>query len=313
MDQAAVSLITEDLFMTEDVNSIAAKAETDAERVGYPSYSMLLSVYAGANVAHFDMAMQSVMEQTVPPAEVVIVEDGPIPYNLESSIKSWKERCPCPVLVVSYESNRGLAYALMVGVEACSCEFVARMDADDWSHPERMRLELKAINEDPKLDMVGSQIYEFIQSVDMPTSYTNLPLEHGEIVRFSKRRNPFRHPTMLMRRAAIIDCGNYRPDFLYFEDWDLFNRMLANGCKARNLPSALVAMRADSDFFERRGGLSYLRYMWRFKSDQLKRGYFTLPQFLMTFIPHAVVCLIPNGARAFVYNMFLRKNNNLNS
>ena len=112
---------------------------------------------------------------------------------------------------------------------------------------------------------------------------------------------------MMYRRSKVLAAGNYASDYLYFEDWDLFNRMLACGCKGRNLDEPLVAVRVSPDFFGRRGGLSYLPYVWKFKTAQLASGYFSIADFLASFVPHVLVCLMPNGLRSFVYTNLLRK------
>ena len=63
---------------------------------------------------------------------------------------------------------------------------------------------------------------------------------------------------MTFRKSKVMEAGNYSSDFLYFEDWDLFNRMLVCGCKADNLKEPLVAMRVSGDFYARRGARSIL-------------------------------------------------------
>ena len=192
------------------------------------------------------------------------------------------------------------------GMSVCRNEIVMRMDSDDWARPDRAELQLSAMERDG-LDMVGSQIVEFSESPDKPVAESDLPENDVEIQAYSKKRNPFRHPAMMFKKSKVLAAGNYSSDFMFFEDWDLFNRMLARGCKARNLHEQLVAMRVSSDFYGRRGGLAYLPYLWKFKVAQLKSGYFSFSQFLVTTIPHVVVCLVPNGLRSLIYTHLLRK------
>ena len=111
------------------------------------------------------------------------------------------------------------------------------------------------------LDMVGSNVTEFVEAWDRPVATTDLPITHDEIVAYSKRRNPFRHPPMTFRRSKVLAAGSYNADFPYFEDWDLFNRMLASGCRAANVRETLVAMRVSPDFYgsQRRPRLSVAR------------------------------------------------------
>ena len=152
--------------------------------------------------------------------------------------------------MVSYSKNQGLGYALSRGLPVCRNEIVARMDSDDYAFPTRMEEQL-ALMEERDLDMVGSQIVEFVKDPEHPVAASTLPVSSDEIVAYSKKRNPFRHPSMVFKKSKAMEAGNYSGEFLYFEDWDLFNRMLAIGCKAWNIDHPLVAMRVSADFYGR--------------------------------------------------------------
>ena len=154
--------------------------------------------------------------------------------------------------------------------------------------------------------MVGSDVIEFVTSPNDPVAVTDLPKGIDAIRSYSKRRNPFRHPPMTFKKSKVIEAGNYSSEFLYFEDWDLFNRMLACGCQADNLSEPLVAMRVSEDFYARRGGLQYLKYAKLFKKAQVMRGYFSNLDYLCSYLPHVVLCLMPNFLRAYLYRVLLR-------
>ena len=274
--------------------------------MGFPEYSVLMSVYAKESPAYLHVAVESMLAQTVPPSEFVIVEDGLLTDGLYEEISRFTENSPQLFKVVSYPQNHGLGYALREGVLSCTKGVIARMDSDDYSYPERMESQLSLMVENG-LDMVGSQVIEFVESPNAPVAQTDLPEDYDSIVAYSKRRNPFRHPPMTFKREKVLEAGNYSPEFLYFEDWDLFNRLLSLGCKAENIHRPLVAMRVSPDFYARRGGVTYLGYVWRFKRAQYRCGYFTLGDFLASFFPQAVVCLMPNTLRSFVYTRLLRR------
>ncbi len=271
----------------------------------FPEYSVLMSVYAKERPEWLRAAVDSMLSQTVPPSEFVIVEDGPLTDELYKEIVRLETGSPGLFRVVSYPKNRGLGYALREGMDACTRTVVARMDSDDLARPERMEVQL-SLMEGRGLDMVGSQVVEFVESPDQPVAATDLPEGHDAIVSYSKRRNPFRHPPMTFRRERVLEAGSYSSEFLYFEDWDLFNRMLAIGCRAANVHEPLVAMRVSPDFYARRGGIAYLRHAWRFKSAQVRRKWFTPLDFAASFFPQAMVCLMPNALRSLVYTKLLR-------
>ena len=264
-----------------------------------------MSIYKKENPTYLVQALDSMLNQTVSPAEIVMVKDGPLTQELEDVLQDYDSLYPGLFNFVSYDKNHGLGYALRQGVVACSNEIVARMDTDDIARPDRMEKQLAAI--DSGLDMVGSDVIEFVTSPNEPVAATDLPKGIDAIRSYSKRRNPFRHPPMTFRKSKVMEAGNYSSDFLYFEDWDLFNRMLACGCKADNLKEPLVAMRVSEDFYARRGGSQYLKYSKAFKRAQVERGYFTKRDYFCSYLPHAAVCLMPNSVRALIYRYFLRR------
>ena len=263
-----------------------------------------MSIYKQENPAYLIQALDSMLNQTVFPSEIVMVKDGPLTRDLENVLNRYDAKYPGLFNFVSYDVNHGLGYALRQGMLACSNEIVARMDTDDIARPDRMEKQLAAI--DGGLDMVGSDVIEFVTSPNDPVAATDLPKGIDAIRSYSKRRNPFRHPPMTFKKSKVIEAGNYSSEFLYFEDWDLFNRMLACGCLADNLSEPLVAMRVSEDFYARRGGLQYLKYAKSFKKAQVMRGYFSNLDYLCSYLPHVVLCLMPNFLRAYLYRVLLR-------
>ena len=280
--------------------------------MNFAPYSVLLSIYSKEQPSNLVIALDSMLNQTIPPNEIVMVKDGALTPDLEETLDKYDKSNPGLFKFVAYDENHGLGYALRQGIKACSNELIARMDTDDYSFPNRLECQLAEFKTDPGLDMLGTQVYEFIESPDKPISISELPLDEKSISAYSKRRNPFRHTPMVYKRSKVIEAGNYSSEYLYFEDWDLFNRMLARGAKGRNLDLPLVAVRGSPDFFGRRGGRDYLAHIWKFKYEQLRRGYFSIWDFCASFIPHAMVCLMPNGLRSFVYTRMLRKATNTN-
>lgn len=273
--------------------------------MAFPEYSVLMSVYAKERPEWLREAVRSMLGQTVSPSEFVVVEDGPLTDGLDDAIGGFVAGAPDLFKIIAYPENKGLGFALREGVAACTRPVIARMDSDDLARPDRMEVQLSLMGE-KGLDMVGSQVVEFVESPDEPVALTDLPEGHDAIVAYSKRRNPFRHPPMTFRRERVLEAGSYSAEFPYFEDWDLFNRMLAIGCRAGNVHEPLVAMRVSPDFYARRGGGAYLRHAWRFKSAQVHRGWFTTLDLAASFLPQAAVCLMPNALRSLVYTKLLR-------
>lgn len=271
----------------------------------YPKYSVLMTVYYKEKPEWLKESLECLFKQTVKPSEVVLVEDGPLNNGLYEIIENIKNDHK-ELKIVSLPENVGSGPASKIGVENCTYEYIARLDSDDISVPERMEKELKMFLEHPELSLVGSNVIEFEGTIDNCISKVILPEKHEQIFEYSKKRMPLRHSGIMFKKDAVLKAGNYRKYHL-FEDYDICNRMLRTGSKMYNIQEFLTYMRVNEDYYKRRGGVKYLKSIYRFKREQYKIGYINYFQFLKTFVPHAVVCLMPNSLRDLVYRKLLRK------
>lgn len=269
-------------------------------------YSVLMSIYYKENAEWFDKSIKSMFDQTIKPSEFVLVEDGKLTDELYGVVDKYKNEYPEIFKVIEIKENGGLGPALKKGIEECSNEFVARMDSDDYCLPERIEKEFEIFEKDPELGLVGTNVSEFIDNTDNVICNVILPETNEEIVKFSKKRCPFRHPSILYKKSAVLKAGNYREYYLC-EDYDMWLRMIRSGCKCYNVQEILTYMRIGEDFYKRRGGHKYFKSIKRFKKEQLENGYFTKMEYLKTIVPHAIVCYMPNGLRDFVYKKLLRR------
>lgn len=272
--------------------------------MGAPAYSVLMSCYAKDRPEWLSLALESMAGQTLRPTEVVLVFDGPLTEGLVAVVDAFDAAHPGLLVRVPLERNVGLGPALNAGLLRCSCEVVARMDADDFSRPARLERQLAKLAEG--YDMVGCNATEFSGDVDSPNSERVMPETHDEIVRFAKRRAPFVHPAFVVRRSSLEAVGGYR-SVPYAEDFDLFIRLLRAGSRGYNLQEPLVAVRVDDDVYRRRGGLGYARDMLSFNALELREGWFSPAEFLVRSAANVGVALIPNGARDLVYKRLLRR------
>nr|WP_075577280.1 glycosyltransferase [Olsenella timonensis] len=269
-----------------------------------PSYAVLMSCYAKDRPEWLSLALESMAAQTLRPTEVVLVFDGPLTEGLVAAVDAFDAAHPGLLVRVPLERNVGLGPALNAGLARCSCDVVARMDADDFSRPARLERQLAKLAEG--YDMVGCNATEFSGDVDSPNSERVMPETHDEIVRFAKRRAPFVHPAFVVRRSSLEAVGGYR-SVPYAEDFDLFIRLLRAGSRGYNLQEPLVAVRVDDDVYRRRGGLGYARDMLSFNALELREGWFSPAEFLVRSAANVGVALIPNGARDLVYKRLLRR------
>ncbi len=270
------------------------------------NFSVLMSVYAGENPIYLAQCLQSLTGQSVQPAEVVIVKDGPLTAALEEVLQQWNADYPGLFVFVSLAKNVGLGAALQAGLAHCRCELVARMDSDDISEPQRFQLQLEAFSQTKELALVGGQIGEFADDPDIITTQRIVPLAFQDIKIFSIKRNPFNHVTVMFRKAAVLQAGGYQSMPL-FEDYWLWMRMLAAGFLMRNLPQLLVRVRVGNGMMGRRGGLQYIPKVYRFQKSLLQQKYITTGQFAYNVSVRTAACFLPSGWRKMVYQKYLRK------
>ncbi len=268
-------------------------------------FSVLISVYKKEKAEYLKRALQSVINQTLKPTEIVIVKDGPLTKELDDCIEDFQKQNSKLFKILSFKENRGLGLALRDGVKACKYEYIARMDSDDISKLDRFEKQFNYLQKHPETALLGTWITEFSKDENNPDTVTKLPCIHQTIIKFAKRRNPFRHVTVVLKKSAVIQSGNYR-DFLWFEDYDLFVRILQKGYIAANIPECLVNVRADKDMFARRGGWQYLKQDCKFQKQLLKTKFICKTDFLINITIRSIVRLIPNKVRSYLYKKILR-------
>ncbi|WP_347787047.1 EpsG family protein [Levilactobacillus brevis] len=201
--------------------------------------------------------------------------------------------------------NQGLGKALAIGVEACWFDLIARMDTDDIAKPQRLAEQLAAFQADPELMICGTNIAEFDGSTANIIGKRHLPADDAAIRNFSKRRNPFNHMTVMFKRQAVLDAGNYQP-LSGFKDYYLWVRVLKNGGHSQNLQADLVDARTGADMYARRGGMKYLLPGIKGRWAIYRAGLGKLSDWLFVTLVHIVVSLMPNRLRGWFYETKLR-------
>lgn len=266
--------------------------------------SVLMSVYKNDKPEWFEMAVMSMVNQTITPDEIVLIVDGPVGDELKDKIHELVQNNKM-IRLIENKENKGLGLTLQQGIQECKNQIIARMDADDYALPNRLEKELKFMKEND-LDMVGSSVSEFIDSTDNIVSEKKVPCNQDEILKFAKSRNPFCHMTVVYKKDKVLEAGNYQ-HMLYCEDYYLWVRMLQKGCKVGNLDESLVLMRTTKDMYKRRGGYKY------FKNQNLLFNYMRKTKFISFFaclknkiIRFCVQVLMPNNLRQKFYEK-LRK------
>lgn len=270
-----------------------------------PPYSVLMSVYAKDRPEYLDAAIASMVAQTAPFEDMVIVCDGPLTGNLDAVLESWERKLRGRLTLHRLPQNCGLGPALAEGLERCHCDVVARMDADDISRPDRCRILLEKMVAD-RLDLVGGSIEEFDHAPGDMGSVRAVPLEKKDIDTWLKERNPFNHVSVVFDRRVVKEAGGYQP-FSWMEDYWLWVRMIAGGCRCANVPEVVVDVRAGDGMYARRSNMAYLKSQIHFFSELHKLGLIGRFDQAKAVAERTVATMLPAGVVKAVYNKLLRK------
>lgn len=268
-------------------------------------FSVLMAVYKNDIPNEVDNAICSVLNQTFSPAEIVIVVDGPVPQALDELLNSYSLNSK--FIIVRLQENGGLGNALKIGIQYCSCEYIARMDSDDYSIPQRFEKQVKYLQTHPDTDVIGGQIAEYDKELKNKIAIRAVPLEMKDIKKRICSRNPMNHVTVMYRKSAVLEAGNYIT-CLYFEDYYLWCRMLKNGCVFHNLNDVLVNVRTGEDMYKRRGGSTYNNAIIDFQRRIHKLGITRKNDMIKNIVIRLSVANMPNMLRGYLYQHQLRQN-----
>ena len=266
-------------------------------------FSLLMSVWGGDRPDYLEAAFRSVVhDQTRPPDDVVLVQDGPVPAELSEMITGLIHESPVKTSLLALDANVGLGLALDQGMAACAHDIVARMDADDIALPHRFAVQVPMV--EGGIDLVGSALLEFGTGPDDIVGSRVPPIEPGEIVRYARFHQPFNHPTVVYRRSVVEAAGGYR-HLALMEDYLLFARMIDEGATVGNVAEPLVLYRVGDGAYARRGGVALLKSEWALQRKLRVMGFTTRTQFARNVIVRGGYRLVPERLRTAAYRRLI--------
>ena len=202
--------------------------------------SVVMAVHNGEK--YLDEAVQSIRRQTLGDFEFIIVNDGSTDGTSAILARHAAEDSRIRVLE---QPKAGMSEALNRGCAAASGEFIARMDADDISLPDRFEKEVGFLRAHPEVAAVGGAT-QFLQDGVLIDKFFRPPLQHRAIMAILFDCNPMVHPSMLIRRHALEAVGYYRPLVVAAEDFDLWLR-LGEHSEIANLEDVLIYCRKHAE------------------------------------------------------------------
>jgi len=209
--------------------------------------------------------------------------------------------------IIRLPYNQGHGNARRVGLDKCSYDYVALMDADDISDADRFEKQIKCFEEDKELSIVGGLLEEFIDNMDNVVGVRAVPIEDEDIKNFLKKRCPFNQVTVMFKKSDVALAGGYI-DWYCEEDYYLWIRMYQKGMKFKNIAENLVSVRIGAEMYQRRGGWRYFQSETKLQAYMLKHRIIGLGRFIYNVgIRLVVQVIMPNKFRGHLFKLTRKK------
>ncbi len=269
-------------------------------------FSVLMPVYHKENPQYFYEAIESIINQSLQPNEIIIVKDGPLTVDLDNVVENFKNKFPSLFKIIILEKNVGQGLARNEGLKAASYNYVALMDSDDISLPNRFEKQINYLKNHPEIDVIGSNITEFENTPDNIISKKVVPLTHEEIYKFGKWRSPINNMTVIYKKNKVFEVGGYNL-FNFGEDYLLFAKMLNAGMIFHNLEDCLVNARSGQRMLAKRVGFKRILQEMNLFYQFYRMKYINLFELIRNISLKFLLRIIPNWLRSYIYRRFLRK------
>ena len=261
--------------------------------------AVIMSLYKSDVIEYVQLAVESILNQTYSDFDFYIQYDGPVNEDVDKYLSSIKDE---RIRIFKRNENRGLAYSLneLLGkVMPNDYQYIARMDADDISLPDRFEKQLAYMDSHPEVECLGTWAIE-INSDGSEYYRKQMPETHEGCRKQFMIRDCMIHPTVMFRRSYIEKAGMYSLDTYFGEDTMMWAQGFAAGCKFANVPDYLFKFRLNDDFFNRRRGWKHAKGILTLRWRVNKMLHYPLKAYLYAFA-YAGAKMMPTKVLNLIY------------
>ena len=251
--------------------------------------AVIIPLYINDKLEYLKKAVQSILDQSYKDYFLFIAVDGPLNMEVDEYLK---EVVAENVGVLRYQDNRGLASVLNDSiryVKEAGFKFVARMDADDISHKDRISMQMAFLDKNSDVQVLGTQAF-IIDSNDTIIGIKNA--QHIINYNVLKKRSDIIHPSAIFAARFFDTVGYYSIEVSRAEDYDLWFRAAKKKVIIKSLPERLYYFRYDENIVERRR-----------KAQKhiiaIKKGYLAFYEYL-NLIPHYIIRFMPKPILKYI-------------
>jgi glycosyltransferase involved in cell wall biosynthesis len=277
-----------------------------SEKEKLPEYSVSMSVYSGEKPEFLKKSLDSMLSQSHPCKELILVCDGALGHDLDKTIGEYEAAYPEVMRVLRMEKKPGVGACANAAIKAAETEYIVKMDSDDVALPQRCEKQLRLMQEKPWLDMCGAFIEEFDSETGGTIAVKRTPAEDSEIREYAKRRNPFNNQTLVYKKSAAVRAGGY-DTVRRCEDYEFVVRMLRSGAKGENIPEVLVKYRVTPENLTRRRNFSNTRSFISVRYRIWRSGFSGFSDFILPCAAQLGLFILPKSLTGKLYKKFLRK------
>lgn len=268
------------------------------------SIVVLISVYKSDNPEHLKLAFDSILNQTFEDIKVLIGVDGSVGEKLGRTIFEYETN---PKVNISwFPDNRGLTAVLndlLSEAKQMNPSFIARMDADDISKLDRFEKQVRFLEQNQEVDVVGGAIEEMEFTGELNGKVINYPLSHQECFNFFAIRNPLAHPAVMFRASFFDKVESYNAIYKKNQDTELWFRAFKTGCKFANIPDVVLSFRISKDMFARRGGFKFAWEVLKLRNQINRELGYGLKATLFGYA-YYIMAISPGFVKKFAYKTF---------
>lgn len=251
-------------YYGDNLNFYIPNDERNKDMTLKPKVSVLICVCNGEKF--IGQALESIYNQTYQDFEVVIVDDGSTDRTADILLDMKDSR----TFIYRNSENKGLTKSLNIGLKLCRGEYVARMDADDISYPQRFEKQVRFLDENPNGIALGCWCNRIDSNGQIHGAYDGQPIKPEDIKRQLLIGNCIAHPTAMVRRASLVEAGGYNERYAYAQDHDLWLRLSEVG-RIYNLDEYLVGLRFWPENITATKGKQQLEYSGLAVQEALQR------------------------------------------
>ena len=268
------------------------------------SFSVLMSVYFRETPERLERCLKSIWDsQSLKPDRIIIVEDGPLTDSLYSVLNHWEDRLNGVLKRISNETNLGLTKSLNKGLSIIDTTYVARMDSDDYSAPDRFKLQIEYFDSHPDVFVLGGTIQEFNEETDCLSVRR---YKQCNIKKAITKGMVVCHATVMMRMDLFKKYGlYYNEKYRTGQDSELWFRVIEKGLNIANLDDTLYYVYCDNQMMKRRSKKAFCEFEIFTHGIYKLYGVFTWRYIFP--LGRLIMRLLPSGLTKSIYGSSIRK------